>query len=197
MVPSSKHCWYPLVPGLGEALDPSWGFPEPPTKGNGVWRIPASTMLTPSLMGSFEDRGLPIGNVMLFYRPAWAVDSEAHIDIMPRNPERVMTAAINIVVGGKGSRMHWHDLPDDRSNIRWTMAGTPYLSWPTTELTEIDGCEIGQHPCLVRVDVPHSISVSGEPRWCISIRFVRNFASWEDAIVGLSNAGLLAPRWDR
>lgn len=169
-------------------------LPAPPATGNGVWIMPAANLIHEDFLGLFLAHGFSIGNAMLFYRPAMTVDTEAHVDIIPRNPEKCVASAINIVIGGNGSTMRWYDLPTDSREIRWTRAKTPYLSWPITSLEELDRCPIGLSPILTRVDRPHAVFVGDHERWCVSMRFSSSFGSWDSAVERLSAAGLVCNR---
>lgn len=156
--------------------------------------MPAANLIHEDFLGVFLEHGFSIGNAMVFYRPSMTVDTEAHVDVIPKNPERCVASAINIVIDGAGSTMRWYDLPKENREIRWTRAKTPYLSWPIASLREIDSCPISFSPVLTRVDLPHAIFVGGQERWCVSMRFSSSFGSWESAVEKLSLAGLIINR---
>ncbi len=194
---NEQRCWYELNIDTSGAIVPGW---TPPT-GSGdqpkIWYGDAGEVVSDKWIDYLGTLGLCPKSAMVFYRPALCSNDVAHIDTMNRFPDRSVTASINWVIDGAGSSMRWYQTPEGDAGIRWTPAGTPYRAWPVTSLNEIDAREIGSIPTLVRVDIPHAIMVGNRPRWCISIRFKDNFASWCDAVATLSSAGLLSTDIDR
>jgi hypothetical protein len=132
--------------------------------------------------------GLPVCQAILFYKQPWARSPIAHIDMS--TPTRPKAFAFNWVLGGKGSKMLWYTGHEGKAGAAsLTMVETDYLSWPKTELTLIDSHEVKQELTLVRTDVPHSIDVEAEPRWCISVRVPDSVigASWNEAVAKLQH----------
>jgi hypothetical protein len=129
-------------------------------------------------MGS---RGIPISGAMMFHRPIGDPAVTAHIDVriaadggIARNADNqkpgLRAFAINWVIGGRDSEMSWYRMPERTPDVNYTSANTPYIEWPVKELVEIDRCCIQSQPTMVRVDVPHAISVKDEARIAISVR---------------------------
>ena len=50
------------------------------------------------------------------------------------------------------------------------MGDEKYIEWDTRQLEMIEQKQIKDNIVLCRVDVPHSIKVGKQPRWCISVR---------------------------
>jgi hypothetical protein len=176
-----KHCWYKLdLPVVGLLTDSRKSFDFDPDKPS-IFHQKASAIFGDSLSG-LEKLNIDIENVMIFYRPSWYNSGYAHIDLLSKPAVKAVTCAINVVIGGEDSTMHWYDEPADSREIKWTSAGTAYSSWRCNELLEIDQAVITREPFLVRVDVPHSITVRSQPRWCFSLRFRNQFSNWCEAI---------------
>ena len=160
----------------------------------GISYIPCNDILPNHFLETYRSLGIHLGNSMVFYRPAWMSNEFAHVDLMTKMPDKSVVCSINMVYMGNGSEMVWYDMPDRDRDLKWTPAGTPYLSWPVKDLNEKDRACINGRMTLVRVDVPHAIFVKEEPRWCLSLRFSTPFLSWDDAVDFFAKSNLLIPR---
>lgn len=164
-----------------------------------IWhRRDLTEIFEKSWLEECNDRGLKFTSAMIFWRPAWSHNHEAHVDILDHGQELLLAAgAFNAIIGGIGSRMRWFGMPPVmESDLRFTKANTPYLSWPTDQLVKESDAELGgPHISLVRVDIPHAISVAQEPRWCISLRVanIRDFSCWESMVDHYLGLGIFHP----
>lgn len=180
------------------ALREDWEKPTAPDgQSNGIWHYHRTDgILRKEWIDEWKDRGVHFTVIMLFWRPAWFLNKEAHVDIFsPRERDKMAIGAFNAVIGGAGSQMLWFDMPKiSEKDYRTTMAGTSYLSWPIKNLRETERREIiGTNLSLVRVNVPHAIYVGQEPRWCISLRTadMMSFPSWDAMVDSYMERGII------
>jgi hypothetical protein len=126
---------------------------------------------------------LEISSALLFYRLPKVHQFEAHID-MPMISGAGLSCPINWVIGKDTSSMVWYNLPEqyNYSNVELTPSNNKYVSFPISELIEIERHVIGNTPTLVRVDIPHMICLDEYPRWAISARTKVKFDSWENTL---------------
>jgi hypothetical protein len=116
----------------------------------------------------------------------------AHIDIDTVHPFSLKHFSINWCIGGADSEMIWYEMPETEKSISYTSANTVYISWDTGTLKEIERHHIGEEATLVRTDIPHSIKMGPEPRWCFSLRLssLENF-EWDQAVHMFKEMNLL------
>lgn len=190
------HCWYNLDIDTTRAISPEFEWPVMDKNGrNMIWHYPTpSTIFSQKWLDIAKSVGIEIGAAMMFWRPAGFKNVEAHVDVLNKDPNKSAVAAVNIIVKGRDSAMAWYKKPAGNHEVKWTMAKTPYLTWPIDELEEVERKELGMNLSLVRVDVPHAIFCGNEERWCISARFMTNFPDWETAVKAMHYRGLLVPR---
>jgi hypothetical protein len=191
-----NHCWYNLDVDTSHAINENFEWPVVDKNGrNMIWQYSdPSKIFSQTWLDSVKSIGLDLGSVMLFWRPSRFRNIDAHVDVSTKDPAKFATAALNIVINGRGSTMLWYKKPEGEHEIKWTMAKTPYLTWPVKDLEEIERKEIGMALTMVRVDVPHAIYCSDEDRWCISARFRQQFPDWETAVKAMNYRGVLVPR---
>jgi hypothetical protein len=191
-----SHCWYNLDVNTSQAIDQNFEWPVVDKNGrNMIWHYSSpSDIFNQKWLDTLKTAGIDIGGVMLFWRPAGFQNVEAHVDVLNNNPEKSAVAAVNIIVKGRDSAMAWYKTPPGKQEIKWTMAKTPYLTWPIKDLEEVERKELGMNLTMVRVDVPHAIFCGNEERWCISARFMRTFSDWDTAVKSMHYRGLLIPR---
>jgi len=183
------HCWYNLNIDISNALRSDISFTRSDLR---VWSFKdPREVFSDSWIDYMTRLGFPIFEIMVFYRPANCVDTEAHVDGFTGSYK---SYAINWVVGGDDSEMIWYNLPEQEPPQTFTMAKTPYLSWPIKQLTEIDRCTISNTPTLVKVNLPHSIIVKDQPRICISFRAKSFRNNWNFVTKYLKVKNLLIPR---
>ena len=191
-----NHCWYNLNVNTNQTINSNFQWPVVNKNGrNMIWHYSnPSEIFSQTWLDLAKSIGLDIGGVMLFWRPAKFQNVDAHVDVLSNNPSKSAIAGLNIVVKGRGSEMAWYKKPAGEHEIKWTMAKTPYLTWPVKDLEEIERKELGMDLTMVRVDVPHAIFCSDEDRWCISARFMQNFPDWETAVKAMYYRELLVSR---
>lgn len=188
-----ERCWYELdmvgpMEELGKICDGQHSGTSPK-----ISYVPCKDIIPGFLLEKYGSLGIHLGNAMIFYRPSGMSNDYAHIDLQTKTPENSVVSAINIVYKGHGSEMAWYKMPGQNKELRWTTAGTPYLSWPVSELEEMDRARITGKMTLVRVDIPHAIFVKDEPRWCLSLRFSKPFGSWNETVGFFKDLNLLIP----
>lgn len=192
-----KNCYETLI-RWDHAIRDDWKRPSiSDDRGTGIWFYNhPEEIFRREWISEWRSKGMLFSAAMLFWRPAWFMNREAHVDIhSPANRDRFSIGAFNAIIGGEGSQMLWFDRPSVREeDYRITQAGTAYLSWPISRLKEVERSAInGPHLSLVRVDVPHAIYVGPEPRWCISIRTsdMMTFGSWDEMVDVYSRRGVI------
>jgi hypothetical protein len=141
----------------------------------GVWGYNSDSltqMFTEEWLSYMQSLNLEVVSVLIFYRDAYFVFPEAHIDYL--FGEDYPYVAINWVLGNDSSEIVWYNTPADIDQkprrITQSNQGHEYVSWALNEVTEIDRHCIGNTPTIVRVDIPHNIIVNKNPRWSISVR---------------------------
>jgi hypothetical protein len=191
-------CWYHLNLNVENAISKDWQFPKDDGfwGGIGVWTFTKDKIFNSDWVQYMSDIALPIKTSVLFYREPNLVDDKAHVDLLGGEGDDVAKTYLgfNWVFGGKGSEMIWYDLPPGEKKVNLTPAGSRYLSWPISELVEIDRCSIQNIPTLVRVEYPHSISVGNESRWCISARTSLHDLTWDEAVEHLKTKNIIIDR---
>lgn len=157
-------------------------------KHNGVWSYDQhelTTVFTQSWIDYMRSIRLDIEAVLLFYRQAYFVYPEPHIDFL-HGTKQHSTVAINWVITKDDSEMVWYETPADAENRSRGLLlpgyTHEYISWPVTELTEVERHCIGNVPTIVRTDVPHNIIVNANPRWAINVRCKVPTTNWSDTV---------------
>lgn len=203
----NNHCWYKLnIRSTTNALRSDWRFPE--VSGNyGIWSFlggQIEKMFTREWLEYMNGVGLEPKQIMLFYKGigksiyAGGLVT-AHIDILPpgKPPLEFTTGALNFVLMGEGSEMIWYETPKEPREVSFTLANTPYMTWPIKELKEADRVHIGHELMVVRTNVPHTIDMTKAKtsRWCISIRLFQSHKfTWEETIDRLRSLNLIIER---
>lgn len=193
---TSKNCWYETKINITSALREDWKFPQAPNR-FGVWNYKAADIFNQMWLEYMRTLGLPVISSILFYRDAWVTDIRAHIDIEPWDSVTPCVSGLNWIIGGKNSEMIWYETPKNLAPILLTPAGLPYQPWPVIGLTIQDKKYImPESPTLtlVRTDVPHSIDVREESRWCFSVRLQSTTMSWDEVIKSMLARNLINER---
>jgi len=162
----------------------------------GIWKFQDEEMysiLNQEWIYYLKQCNIPVTSFMMFYRQPNYQHPEAHIDVhRPAKPTDVPLLSVfglNLVISkNDDSYMSWYDVSDFEKSkeMSKTLADTPYLSWPMSEVQnkEIDRVIIGNRIVLVNVGVPHNVIMNNNERWLISLR-CRNSAglkNWDEAI---------------
>ena len=187
--------YHPLTIGVDSAIRSDFVVndllviaPYVAQKHNGVWSYDQhelTTVFTQDWLDYMQSINLNIVATLLFYREAYFVYPEPHIDFL-YGAKQHSTVAINWVLGKDDSEMVWYDTPADANKrareLLLSEYTHEYISWPVTELTEVERHCIGNVPTIVRTDVPHNIIVNANPRWAINLRCKIPTNSWADTI---------------
>jgi hypothetical protein len=170
----------------------------PSPKGNyGIWSPKATDIFSSEWLEYTHSLGIDFKHALLFYRGPNTTSKEAHVDTHAGDHSFV-NFAINWVIGGAGSKMHWYELPDDpaaATTVKDPKTNVPYTTYQFKDLKHIESGEIVNEVTLVRTNVPHSITMNKEPRWCISARVGRTEdMQWNDAVEYFRHKNLLVER---
>mgnify|MGYP000446851047 CR=1 FL=1 len=165
-----SNCWYNIKIDTQDPFNPKWKFPDVPFTGYGIWFIPAQDVFSQQWLSYVSSLGLDLVHTMIFYRGPYQSTRFAHLDLKSGNPFIINHFAINWVIDGIGSEMFWYKKPPEKFEVMWTSAKTPYVQWKKNELEMIDRCAIKNNMTLVNVGIPHSVTVTEQGRWCISVR---------------------------
>jgi hypothetical protein len=193
-----KHnCWYTLDIDISNALRKDWEWNIPESSTLDV-KIENTRIFNQDWLDYMQSIGIPVVRAMLFYRNSMCIQKNAHVDL--RGPDSngnisYINYAMNWVLGGKDSEMIWYNLPDKNIDVKYSMANTPYIQWPISTLEEIERVNIQNSLTLIRTDIPHSIQVQSEPRWCISARSDISGYSWQQAVDHFRSKNLLIERY--
>jgi hypothetical protein len=192
----NNNCWYSLDIDISNALRKDW-----------EWNIPESSTLdvkteniqifNQDWLDYMRSIGIPVVRAMLFYRNSMSTQKNAHVDLSgPDSNGNIsyVNYSMNWVLRGKASEMIWYNLPGENVNVKYSMANTPYIQWPVSTLEEIERVNIQNSLTLIRTDIPHSIQVQAEPRWCISARSASWF-TWQQAVDHFRSKNLLIERY--
>jgi hypothetical protein len=187
-----SNCFYRTTISTDGFFNESWKFPELEQ-----WAtFKEENILNKKWIQDNEKTGLFFKTPLLFFRNSNFNRDTAHIDVVyePAPTLSIVPGALNFIVGGKDSYMTWYELPEGPVNIQETMAKTPFAEWDKKDLKEIERYKIKEGELvLVRTDVPHSIEMNTDNRWCISLRLRRNksIVNWNDLVNFLENKELL------
>ena len=188
-----NRCWYTLKVDTSNALSPHWSWPVPTHPFHQCWIYPAKDIFNPDWIEYTKSLGLTLRNSMVFYKNNCVSSSWAHVDTYTSDPSIFANFGLNWVIGGAGSKMIWYKLPKEIPTVKWTETNTPYITWPTSELTVVEEHEITNNLTLVRTGIPHDVyNVKIEPRWCISARLeIPTGTSWEYIVDYMRSKNLL------
>jgi len=185
-----NNCWYKLNIDMSYAFRQGWTFPEIYDEQYGWWLFKdLSDIFSKEWIDMMAEATLIVNSCIIFYREVGLERTFAHKDT------DIPGIGFNWVIGGKDSCMVWYELPKELPIARSTRGNTPYLDWPISQLSEIERCNISNDLTMVRVDLPHTIIMGSEPRWCISIRI--NFSKdleWNDIVNYMRSKNLLIER---
>lgn len=181
-------CWYKLKIDVENALQPDWKLPEIYNKQYGWWMFyDVENIFTKEWLDTMSSVGLVVTHCVFFYRGVDLNQPDPHIDGDGKDPP-----GLNWAIGGKDSKMIWYETPKVPAQVGYTASNTTYLTWPAVQLTEIERYHINNELTMVHVNLPHTIVMGDEPRWCISVR-VRslNGLDWEEVTEYMRSRNLL------
>ena len=186
-------CYYRLKIETANSLNPEWSFPTP-TGDYGIWSVESTTMFTPEWLNYVSNLGLNIKHALVFYRAPFTTSKVAHVDTHIKDLKKV-NFAINWVVGGKESSMHWYTLPTEEGVFKDVDSSSPYLTYKFDEIKYIESCRIQDQVTLVRTNLPHAITMGSDPRWCISARtHISEDIPWDEVANLFRSKNLLVER---
>lgn len=188
-----NNCWYSLNIDFSNALRKDWEWNISSLEKEYIQCV-NTEMFNPDWLNYMASIGVPIEYAMLFYRKPITNSNAAHVDVNGnKKPITYVPCGINWIIEGQDSEMSWYNLPEQYPDIKYTMANTPYINWPVSELEEIDTANMQNSFTLVRTDVPHNVTVNEKPRWAISVRS-HVFTTWENAVNHFRSKNLLIER---
>lgn len=190
------NSWYYTTINLSGALRDFWKSPlisKDDTRQ--LWSLDIHDTFSSKWLSMMSSHGLNIIDTLLFYRlPNFATDI-AHVDLSYNEENLSDSFALNVIIGGAGSKMIWYDLPNILANTQGPGGLHAFKAWPISKLIEIEQVEIKPLVfTMVRVDIPHRIIIGHEPRWCISVRFDMRYKSWDEAVEYMKSKHLLIDR---
>jgi hypothetical protein len=122
-----------------------------------------SKSMSPDFTAWLCSIGLTVNWIPLFYKPAFFIDKEAHVDAP------VDFVKINWVYQGENSLMHWYSPLDDYAPKRcYTPQGQPFTLYSMDKIRQIHSEVIG-FPSIVQVGIPHNVSTGDTSRYCVSM----------------------------
>ena len=145
----------------------------PDFKSSSITRFDKSS-IREDLLEDIESLGLEFREVLLFSVLPLPYKMVIHID----GHDNGDNAAINWVkTESKDWTMNWyqHNGSDSEKDITVSTQDTLYIGFPDHECTLIGKHTWKDLPCLVRVDIPHTVQINdNHPRICASMRFKSN-----------------------
>ena len=189
-----EPCYFKLKFNFKDVILPDWKFPDTEGKDLGIWNIPAVGMFRPEWITDMHRMGIYVAESLVFYRAPGFNTGNAHIDIHQNHPRQISTFGLNFVLKGAGSEMTWFDTPTTKPQPSGGGKIT-YLSWPESELKELDRGHLDEQMSLVRIGVPHNVIMKDEERWCISVRSgTTERMYWKDIVKFMRDKDLLIER---
>jgi hypothetical protein len=189
---TQSACWYQTTIPINNAIRAGYVWPDFKQMTNKIKAIDVSPqdILDPTWIAQLAALKISDITTAIFYNAENFARDSTHTDIngTATNP-KFISYAFNLVIGQDTKDMVWFD-PDA---LRYGYTEAAYKNqygdavvgdWPLDLSHEIDRARIGNHLTLVRVDVPHWISLSDQPRLCISLRCNSpdmEMLSWEQA----------------
>ena len=153
----------------------------------GIWHFKSDTveqMLSVDWMHHMHEIGIPVRNLMIFYRTSYFLHTEAHIDLLWSGEPAIF--AINWTLDAEDdSDMIWYNPPPDPPIEDMTPAATRYTKWRLDQIAPYESARktIGTTPTLVRTNMPHNVETRSRPRWCLSVRCrTPEGASWASTV---------------
>jgi hypothetical protein len=190
-----SNSWYNIKIDTDNPFKKDWKFPTVDIAGNGIWSIPVQDVFSQEWLSYVSSLGLDLVHTMIFYRGPYRSTRRAHLDLYYGDPFTINNFAINWVIDGIGSEMLWYKMPQEKFEVQWTPANTPYVHWERNELKVIDKCAIKSQMTLVNVGIPHSVNVAEQGRWCISVRTSEDDdLPWDQIVEKMRRLNLLIER---
>ena len=186
---NGSKCWYRFPLTTDDALS-SIGlelvaaYTEPNI--SKMWKNSNLEVFNRDFLDYFKSMNVEVASSLFFYRVPHYVRPMAHVDMANANKPIIVPMGLNFVVTpDDDSDMIWYETPNydlDSSKLIHTTAGTFHISANVNELTEIDRHCIGNRLTLVRTDLLHNVIMRQSPRFCISLRLVKNPGNWQQCV---------------
>ena len=194
------YCWYTVKIDVANALNPSFVLPIKSSQAQ-LWKYPSQSVFNSDWLSYTESLGLKFIVGLLFYKKEHNNPIIAHLDFQGNisnitNQPAVVNFGFNWVFsGGNGSKMIWYEMPEEKTEIKWTPRKLPYMEWPSSRLKFIEEHAVTDKLTLVKTGIPHAIhSITGE-RWCMSARIdMPEVTSWDHIVDYLDKRNLLESR---
>ena len=189
MLSLDTKCWFDTRLDNSNCYNKDWKLPEEPLV-QGQWLYSSDKIFNDEWIEYCKSKGIHlVGDVMLFYKAPLLNSHRAHIDI---SDDSRTTWALNWTLDNTTSLMRWYR---ENDQIIYPTNDSKYIEWDTRGLIPIDEKSIEGNVVLCRVDVPHSIIVGVQPRWCISVRArisrIIEMPDWIDIVKFFQDKNLL------
>ena len=186
-------CWYKTKIDTSNAIKPSYIWPDfkQMNTNTRAMMINPYDILDPDWTAQLNAMGLTDISTILFYSAENYAHARAHTDLIGPPTDPIFPSyAFNLTVGPDTKDMVWFDpdaLRSEYKEIPYKNKGQDavYGDWPLDLSTEIDRVRIGDCLTLVRINVPHWVSSSDQPRISVSLRFFSSnlaTATWDEAL---------------
>jgi len=130
----------------------------------------------------------PITRIMVFNKPTYWANQDAHIDPGILYALNIIKADVN-----SNAKMQWFELINKgNKDVSYSDSNTPYINYTIEELNLLHEECIDNTASIVRTDIPHRIAIGNSVRTCISFRFAKNFNCWEDMYYFYKNLDWIA-----
>lgn len=191
---SHSPCWYRTKIHTSNAINPDYIWPDfkQLTNKSKAIMVDPCDILDPDWIAQLNAIGLTDISTILFYSAENYANTRAHTDVIgPTTAPMFPSYAFNLIVGPDTKDMVWFDPDALRSEYKLIPyklndgSDAAFGDWPLELSTEIDRARIGDCLTLVRIDVPHWVSSSDQPRLCVSLRFFSSNlanATWDEAL---------------
>lgn len=130
---------------------------------------------------------LPISRLMVFNKPFWWKNEDAHID-------SGVLFALNIIKTKDTSllsKMEWFEaLVEDRQE-NFNRVNTSYIGFKPDEIKLVFSDNVDKFVSIVRTDIPHRIKIGAGDRTCFSFRFKNDLSSWPDVYKFFNDLNLI------
>lgn len=187
-------CWYNTTIDFSNAIRSDWQFPIVGYV-NKAWSLPGNKIFNQEWLNKMKASMIDIDNILIFYRPINYTTEDAHIDTTDKLDGSPDMFGFNWIIGGHNSKMIWYSLPEHGLERKYTSTGVPYISLSINKLTEIERTTLENNVItMVRTDIPHSIQIGDEPRWCLSFRTRSKFKTWDSAVNYMKAFNLIKDR---
>lgn len=164
----------------------------------GIWSFKGDSMqefINKDWVNQLNKQGIPVDSMMIFYRDAYLVYPEAHIDLYQHNDLPNVFALNWVFSPDDDSFMTWYDVTADSGTMSATSANTKYCYWKLKDIADKEFARhtIGNALTMVNTGIAHNVIVNRQPRWVISLRVKSDFAihNWETAVDYFNNLNLI------